>query len=57
MRLGLGILAPLVSLVAAGCHARAPVGYTRISADNHELVRAFDDAADDVRVILLVSPS
>jgi hypothetical protein len=43
----------------AGCHRdlARPAGYTRISADNHELRDAFDDDADKVRIIMIVSPS
>jgi hypothetical protein len=48
----------LVLFAVAGCHqVRARPSVTRISADNHELRDAFDDDADKVRVIMLVSPS
>lgn len=49
-----------VLFVSAGCHSssnRARASFTRISADNHELRDAFDDDADKVRVIMLVSPA
>jgi hypothetical protein len=47
----------LFLFLGAGCHRQlAHVNYTSISADNHELRDAFDDDADKVRVIMLVSP-
>ncbi len=46
----------LVTLALAGCHRDRPAWLT-VSADNHELRDAFDHDTDDVRVIMLVSPS